>query len=424
MTNSDNSKNVREYSFEILYNVIFYDKLLNNEIERVYQTYDISDNDKSYIKKECTGVIENIESIDTIINEYSKVKTNKLKHEILIVFRISVYEILYLDKVPEYATINEAVNIIKTKKCRNLSGYVNATLKNIAKNKTKNKESDKNNNLNKYCYFKIVNNDDTLTLNELNNLHINYYPYDGKLLFKHTNIYYTDSYKNIINTNSFKNGNIIIQDASSAYLVDKLYDLISEEYDSCQDKIKILDTCSSPGGKIISLYFLFNNDNRDGYFEARDISEYKTNIISENIKRLKIKNMQVKAYDATNYIKDDFEKYDIVLCDVPCSGTGVINKKPDIKLRINDSKTKSLKTIQQNILDVSKNYVKIGGIISYSTCTETKEENEDNINEFTDKNPSFEKIYEKKILSKDDNKADGFYMCFLKKINEHKKLYN
>ena len=201
MTNSDNSKNVREYSFEILYNVIFNDRLLNNEIERVYQSYDISDNDKSYIKKECTGVIENIESIDTIINEYSKVKTNKLKHEILIVFRISVYEILYLDKVPEYATINEAVNIIKTKKCRNLSGYVNATLKNIAKNKTKDKESSKNNNLTKYCYFKIVNKDDTLTLNELNNLHINYYPYDGKLLFKHTNIYYTDSYKNIINTN-------------------------------------------------------------------------------------------------------------------------------------------------------------------------------------------------------------------------------
>ena len=136
------SKNVREYSFHILSEVLLNEKLLNNEMNNTFNSYDIKDEDKSFIKKECSGVIENLDNIDSVINIYSKVKTNKLKKDLLILFRLAIYELLYMDKVPEYATINESVNIIKHTKYKNLSGYVNATLKNIAnkENKSKNKD--------------------------------------------------------------------------------------------------------------------------------------------------------------------------------------------------------------------------------------------------------------------------------------------
>ena len=176
------TKNAREHSFHILCEVLINEKLLSNEIDRTFGSYSIKDEDKSFIKKECTGVIENIDNIDSIINKYSKVKTNKLKKEILIIFRLSIYEMLYMDKVPEYATINESVNIIKKTKCKDLSGYVNATLKNIAKNEIGGGQGEKlHKNENKHCYFKVLNEKDEEVSKELSSLKIVYNKYDGAL---------------------------------------------------------------------------------------------------------------------------------------------------------------------------------------------------------------------------------------------------
>lgn len=410
------SKNVREYSFHILSEVFLNDKLLNNEIEKIFNDNVIKDEDKSFIKKECTGVIENLNSIDDIINTYSKVKTNKLKKEILIVFRLAIYELLYMDKVPEYATINESVNIIKGTKYKSLSGYVNATLKNIAKNEKGLNKNDGEIADTKYCYFKILIGFEEEVIKELNDKKINYNKYDGNFDFKYSSIYYVDKYKTILDTNSFKEGHIIIQDASSAYLVDKLYDYIRKTFGDLNTEIKMLDTCSAPGGKVISLYTLIKNDYKKFEFEARDISVDKINKIKENLIRLNIKDIKLNVKDASKYEEKDFETYDVVLCDVPCSGLGVINKKPDIMLKTNAEKIESLSVLQKNILETSKNYVKHGGILSYSTCTLTKNENEDNIDDFLNRNSNFEKIFEKRIEINDESKADGFYMCFMRKV--------
>jgi 16S rRNA (cytosine967-C5)-methyltransferase len=407
-------KNVRKYSFDILKSVFCDDNLLNDAINRNFNDNDLTDENKAFIKRECTGVIENIEEIDNIINKYSKLKTNKLKKDILIVFRLSTYEILYMDKVPTYATINEAVNIIKNTKYKSLSGYVNATLKSIANNKTRNNVINKN--YFKHCYFKIVNDDVNNTIDKLKDLKIEFYEYDGSLIFKHSNIFYTKKYKEILNTDLFKNGFIIIQDASSAYLIDKLYELITNNFKDNFNELNVLDTCAAPGGKIISLYYLLNKTYNNFFIEARDISNNKINKIKENIDRLKINNIKLNVSDATIYNQNDYQKYDIILCDVPCSGTGVINKKPDIKLRTNKEKIKTLQSLQYKILDISKEYLKQGGLLSYSTCTETIEENEDNISTFLNKNKNFEKIFEKRINANDENKADGFYMCIMKKL--------
>ena len=180
--------------------------------------------------------------------------------------------------------------------------------------------------------------------------------------------------------------------------------------------MKLLDACASPGGKILSLIDLIYGDYFYFYAEARDISEEKIFKICENVNRLKVLDLNLNVKDATIHDELDDDKYDVVLLDVPCTGLGVIDKKPDIKLNYSDEKRDSLVEIQRKILDACKHYVKRGGILSYSTCTETKEENEDNIRHFLSINKNFEIIFEKKINRNDENKADGFYMCFMKRL--------
>lgn len=404
-------KNVRNYSFDILYNIFYNDKLLNSEINDKFKTCDLSDENKSYIKKECTGVIEKLDIIDSIINKYSKVKTNKLKKDIIVVLRLGTYEIMYMDKVPNFATVSECVNIIKSSKYSKLSGYVNAVLKNISKNESY-EETEKDN---KRAYFRIYNNSEEKVIEELCDKSIKFSAYDGALQFKNSKIYYTDSYKDILNLEAFKNGNLLIMDASSAFLSDALSCVISSNL-NIESQLKFLDTCAAPGGKILALYDILNKTHADYIYEARDISEYKINKINENIDRLHVKNITTKVHDATILNVDDMENYDVVICDVPCSGLGVLDKKPDISLRFNEDKLESLVKLQLKILEVSKQYVKSGGILSYSTCTETKEENEENIKYFLKKNSNFRIIYEKQIIHGDENKSDGFYICFLNKL--------
>lgn len=400
-------KNIRKVSFDVLFDVLVNKKLLNNVINEEFENGDISDDDKAYVKRECNGVIENIDRIDAVINKYSKVKVNKLNDDILIVLRIAIYEFIFMDRVPAYATLNESVNIIKKSKSAKLSGYVNAVLRNILRDENFGIKAENNVNDIRRCYFKTFNGGNEIVLKELNERNVVYHKYDGKLDFKLSDVYYTDNFKSIIELTSFKKGYIIIEDASSAYLVDRLSNLLKDK------NISVLDTCSAPGGKILSLIDLMGK--RIVYAEARDISSDKIDKIKENAKRLNINSLKYGIKDASVLEKDDIGKYDLVMCDVPCTGLGVINKKPDIKLNFNEEKLKSLVEIQRQILDVSKNYVKNGGILSYSTCTVTREENEENISWFKDNNKEFDTIFEKRIELNDKNLADGFYMNIMEK---------
>ena len=421
-----NNKNQRKISFDILYEVIFNDKLLNDIINEKFERESLTELDKSFVKRECTGTIEKINEIDELINKYSKVKANKLNKDILIILRLAIYEICYMDKVPVFATINESVNIVKKSKNSRLSGFVNAVLRNIVRKEDIDKDSiDQNLETNqKHCYFRIYNDCELEVLKELEDKNITHKKYDGKLEFKYAKVYYVNKYKEILGLDTFKKGNILIEDASSIFLTDKLAYYIKEREEKLKDiertdkisTIKILDSCAAPGGKILSLIDLIRDDHTDIYAEARDISKEKIFKINENINRLKVTTLNLNVKDATIHDELDDDKYDIVILDVPCTGLGVIDKKPDIKLKYSNEKRDSLVVIQRKILDANKNYVKKGGILSYSTCTETKEENEDNITYFLKRNSNFEKIFEKRINRKDENKSDGFYMCFMRRI--------
>lgn len=420
---SNSNKNIRKVSFDILFEVFFCNRLLNLALNEKFEKIELDENDKSFIKREVTGVIEKIENIDELINKYSKVSTNKLDRDILVVLRLAVYELCYMDKVPAFATINEYVNIVKKSKNSRLSGFVNAILRNIDRKESE-KTSISSHSNDKNCYFRIYNDHEESVLKEMNKKNISYKSYDGSLEFRFAKVYSVNKYKDILDLDSFKNGDILIEDASSIFLTDRLAYYIKErekEIKKSQERdsismMKLLDVCASPGGKILSLIDLIYGDYFYFYAEARDISEEKIFKICENVNRLKVLDLNLNVKDATIHDGLDDDKYDVVLLDVPCTGLGVIDKKPDIKLNYSDEKKGSLVKIQRKILDACKHYVKKGGILSYSTCTETKEENEDNIDHFLSHNEDFEVVFEKKIKRNDENKADGFYMCFLKRM--------
>lgn len=396
---------MRKTSFKILYNVFFKNKLLNDEINVAFDN-DISEIDKSFIKKETTGVIENIEAIDEIINKYSKVKAAKLNNDILVAFRLAIYEMLYMDKVPAYAVVNEYVNIIKKSKSHNLSSFVNAVLRSIERAEVK-----KGITKDKNCYFRIYNDGDKEVLEELKD---KIKKYEGSLDFNFAKVYSASKYKDIIATKSFRCGFSMIEDASSIYLTDVLARFLK---DYKEDYINVLDLCSAPGGKILGLIDLVKNFKTNINAVSCDISKEKIAKINENIERLvKSDNICIETFinDAIKVNSDFIDRFDLVMCDVPCTGLGVVDKKPDIKLNYSDKKRDELVALQRQIIDTAKLYVKNSGFISYSTCTETKEENEENVNWFLKKNKEFKMLYEKSIKHSDKNNCDGFYMAIMK----------
>jgi 16S rRNA (cytosine967-C5)-methyltransferase len=146
----------------------------------------------------------------------------------------------------------------------------------------------------------------------------------------------------------------------------------------------IIDVCAAPGGKSIHMADLLNGS---GHVSARDLTEMKILKIEENIGRTGLENISAHVQDALELKTEDIGKADIVMADLPCSGLGVIGRKPDIKSGMTPEKIEQLAKLQRQILSVVWQYVKPGGVLIYSTCTVTKAENEDNMHWFEDHFP-------------------------------------
>ena len=169
---------------------------------------------------------------------------------------------------------------------------------------------------------------------------------------------------------------------------------------------KVLDSCAAPGSKSFHMAAIMNNC---GSITSCDIYPHKIKLIDEEANRLGINIINSKVCDARNYDYQDI--YDYVLCDVPCSGMGTMKHKPDVKLRLTCDKIKEITQLQKDILNNVANYVKVGGVLVYSTCTINKNENERQIEIFLENHENYNKIYEESILP--TNMNDGFYICKL-----------
>jgi 16S rRNA (cytosine967-C5)-methyltransferase len=161
-----------------------------------------------------------------------------------------------------------------------------------------------------------------------------------------------------------------------AFLVQDISSMLVCEVAGIKTDNTVVDVCSAPGGKSLHAADKLKGT---GQVIARDLSANKCMIIRENVNRMRAANVTVEQYDAEKHDESMESKADVLICDLPCSGLGVIGRKPDIKMNTDEESIQNLQEKQRSILNAVWNYVKPGGIMMYSTCTVTKEENEENV---------------------------------------------
>lgn len=379
--------NVRNIAVNALVSILE-DEEKSHIVERNYMDKnELSDVDRSFFLRLVEGTVERKITLDYVISLYSKTSINKMKKVIRNVLRMSIYQILYMEQVPDRSAVDEAVKICKKRSFAPLSGFVNGVLRSIVREKEdilkKIEEADDSI---KYSIPEEVlelygDKKDKVLSSLFNERHIN-----ARLnLSKHSkaeiiamlvasgvkvydNPYvdsavYIEKFGDITKNPVYAMGLITIMDTAS---------MIPGLVSGVENGDIVVDVCSAPGGKAIHIAEMLNGT---GTVFARDLTEGKISLINENIKRTGVKNVQSKVFDARNTDKSLIGKADVLICDVPCSGLGVINNKSDIKYRIKKEDVLELSKLQKEIVDSSIPYVKKGGTLVYSTCTLTEEEN-------------------------------------------------
>jgi len=402
----------------------FADKVLSDILSKYAY---LKKNERAFIDRVFTGVIERRLNLDYIINQFSSVKVNKQKPVIRTILRMGVYQILYMGSVPDSAAVNEAVKLAKKKKFASLSGFVNGVLRNISKNIAGVSYPDKEKDFAEYLLAKyscpkwlcehyineLGKEKAELLLREsldksplyarVNLSKISRQELIKKLESEGINAEEVkeldvavklSNVDSLMQIESFREGLLTIQDLSSQLVIG-------------QTEIKkgqlVVDVCSAPGGK--SLHAL----DKGARVIARDISEWKIDRIRENIERCAFENAEVEVHDALVFDERLRQQADVVIADLPCSGLGVIGRKADIKYRVCEEDLESLSKLQRDILNVVYDYVKPGGILIYSTCTLDKKENEDNADWIVENLP-FRKLSEYTKLVPGSDKTDGFFI--------------
>lgn len=368
--------------------------------------------DRGLVTRLTEGTIEYMIQLDAILNDYASIKVSKMKPLIRNLLRMTAYQILYMNRIPDAAAINEAVKIAKKHKFQGLSGFVNGVSRNIARNREQIlaglDDPDKTPLFVRYCLPEWLFQYLDRMYGKAEACRIaDYYISGDNVNYVRFRDGHTEEMKgSISDSDAFKQGEITVQDYASqqvGILADpKPGDLV-------------VDVCAAPGGKSCHAAALLNGT---GMVDARDISSDKVRMIEENIRRLGLTNIRTKVWDARILDKDLIHadgsgKADIVLCDLPCSGLGIIGKKPDIRYSVSLQDIKSLQQLQREILSTAVRYIKPGGKLLYSTCTLTKEENEDNA-AWIEMELGLKKVKEIKFLP--GNPSDGFFISeFIKK---------
>ena len=466
----------RELALKILYKIDkekAYSNIVLNEMIRKNKK-ELTSKDIGLISEIVYGTTTWRLTLDEIIEKYSKIKLKKISVWILNILRMGIYQIVFLDKIPKSASVNESVNLAKRYGHKSSSSFVNAILRKVTKKDYEDfykidediQRISITNSMPKWIIEELakelsIKEIEQIAINSnlrpnlsirINNLKMQNFNEDieqkcindevneknikdeliKKLEEKNIKVkpglledfLIVENAKNIENMEEFQQGFFTIQDETAGIIPIILQ---PEETDV------ILDACSSPGGKTTYLAEMMKNK---GKIEAWDIHEHRTKLVEATINRLGITNVEVKVNDATIYNEKYKEKFDKILLDVPCLGLGVLKRKPDIKWQKNINDLQEITKVQRKILENCSQYLKKGGELIYSTCSILKEENEDIVIEFArnHKNFSIEKInlnenemirnkefFEKYIINGhymqvyQNDETDGFFVCKLKK---------
>ncbi|MEG0813122.1 MAG: 16S rRNA (cytosine(967)-C(5))-methyltransferase RsmB [Clostridium sp.] len=392
---------VREIILDVLLEVLEKKQYSHVVLSQALTKYQyLEKQDRSFIKRIVDGTIEYLIQIDYILNLYSKVKVNKMKPVIRTLLRMSVYQICYMDRVPDSAVCNEAVKLAERRGFKMLKGFVNGVLRTISREKEtivfhsdsvrysvpdwmlkQFKEQYSDDEVKRILESFLEEKPLTVRCN-LNKATLE----EIRASLQSQGVELGDSgYSEGVVTllgvdylerlDAFTKGFIQVQDLSSS---------LSGDAAGIRDGDYIIDVCGAPGGKSIHAAELLHGT---GMVESRDISESKVAMIEENIHRSGLKNIKARVLDALIYDADSEKKADVLIADLPCSGLGIIGRKPDIKYNMTLEKTEDLIRLQRAMLSVVYQYVKPGGTLIYSTCTINKKENEENIRWFLENFP-------------------------------------
>ena len=417
-----------------------YQTLLDVEAKKAYSN--IALNHKIAVNKPSTpafvrelvyGVLERKLTLDYYIDQLLTEGIDSLKIPEITILRMGIYQLGYMEKVPEYAAVSECVDLAK-KYCKGRAGLINGVLREYQNKKiyltlpTRDEDEVKYLSI-KYSYapwiielwlkyysmsfveqlleagnqtppltvranwLKIRKDDLKKALRERG-----FEVEDGKIAQNAINV----KGSKLLDSELYRYGLFTPQDESSM--------LVSEKIGVKQGDL-VMDVCAAPGGKTTAIAERMNNT---GKIIASDIYRRKLDIVDKEAKRLGITNIETRSWDATRVDSTMVKKADRVLVDAPCSGLGVVRRKPEIKYRELSEDIMMMPKKQADILSASSSYVKPGGTLVYSTCTINPEENEKIIDQFLKRNRDFEKV-ERTLLLPNVNGTDGFFICVMKR---------
>ncbi|MBR1742499.1 MAG: 16S rRNA (cytosine(967)-C(5))-methyltransferase RsmB [Lachnospiraceae bacterium] len=381
---------------EIMEEQAFCDKVMYTVLKESH----MEKRDRSFYRRLVAGTVERTIELDYVLNQFSKLPVEKMKPVIRNILRMSLYQILYMEKIPVSAVCNEAVKLTEQRKLYRLKGFVNGILRTVLREREQifyPKELVPRLSI---CYSMpewIVNRwlseyGETITeeilaefLSEKKEIPIRMQKCrspeqeretgrkaleaEGVLLEKGAWFPYAArirKFSSLEDLEAFQKGYFSVQDESS---------MLPGEISGVKRGDLVIDLCAAPGGKTTHAADLLQGT---GKVIAADVSREKLARIEENIERLRLSNVEVLLNDARVYRKEWEEKADVVFADLPCSGLGVIGKKCDIKYKTQEKDIAVLSGLQRQILKQAVRYVKPQGRLIYSTCTIAKEENEEN----------------------------------------------
>lgn len=394
--------------------------LLDAALERS----DLDARDKKFCSALYYGVLERQLTLDHIIKKYSKKPPEKLDNAVLQILRTGLYQLLFMEHIPDTAAVSESVKLTKKFRKASASGFVNAVMRSFLRDEKKIEYPKENFEklsvmysvpvwlVKRLCeslgekaacdFFSDALDPPPLTIRR-NPLVIS----EEELLSglskygieKHSCIpdaYILTKGGNVRNDDVFRKGGFHVQDTASQLCAMAL---------DAKEGMTVLDLCAAPGGKTFTIAELMNGK---GKVYAFDLFPKRAGLIEKGAERLHLENVTAQAGDASIY-NGNLPMADMVLCDVPCSGTGVIRRKPEIRYK-SEEEIAELPYIQKKILENAARYVKTGGILLYSTCTVLKEENEKIADGFLKEHPEFEPV---PLLPSVDEKLSGSMITLL-----------
>lgn len=438
------SVNTRELVLGILMEVTNGNGYSHQVLRAVLEKYQYLDKkERAFITRLSEGTIQHMVELDYIINQFSKVKVNKMKPVIRNILRMGVYQLKYMDSVPDSAACNEAVKLAKKKGFGSLSGFVNGVLRNVGRNLEQVTYPDESKepikalsvrySVPEWLTAQWLEEYGTERTKQIMQAFLSDAPITIRTNMRRTTpeklkaqleaegviverldkgkypelpyAFAISGFDYLNGLSSFREGLFYVQDVSS---------MLVAEWAAPKNGDVCIDVCGAPGGKSIHLAEKLDGT---GSVEARDVSEHKVDLIRENIVRCKLSNVTAKTWDATVLDEEAVGKVDIVIADLPCSGLGVLRKKSDIKYRMNEETQRELVALQRKMLHVVADYVKPGGTLMYSTCTIHRAENEENVAWFIEQHPEFS-VEKMQQIFPEEHLGDGFFIAKLLRVEK------